>query len=94
MRSFDAGCCGALEGAGLLVEAAEDFEAGFNFVALDFLAHHEFDAGAVIVATEFLEDLRLVVFASESYHEDAARIGVVHHVAEDLLVFLVVIAEL
>ena len=48
----------------------------------------------VVVAQELAEYVGLVVFASQADYEYGSRIGVKHHVAQDFLGILVVVAQL
>lgn len=79
---------------GFLDELGEEIDAIGNLIALNFLADHELHTVLVVVAAELLEDARLVVFATKTYNENGTCIGMMYHVAQNLLGVLVVFAQL
>ena len=78
----------------LLDEFGEEIDTIGNLIALNFLADHELHTVLVVVAAELLEDARLVVLATKTYNENGTCIGMMYHVAQDLLGVLVVLAQL
>ena len=94
----DAECRGrtglTLEGLCVLDDLGEGLDTVLHFVALNLLANHELNAVRIIAFAELLEDLRLVVLATQADDEDATCIGVKNHVAKHFLGVFVVLAEL
>ena len=79
--------------AGFRVEFAQQFHTFFVFVA-HFLRHHELYTVGIVFTQKLAEYIRLVVFASQTYHKHGTCIGVQHHVAQYFLGVFVVIAQL
>ena len=79
---------------GLGIELAQDRHAVLHFVTLNLLGCNEFNALFVDLSAELLEDIRLIVLATERNDKDCSCVRVMDHVAEDFLGVLVVIAEL
>ncbi len=61
---------------------------------MDLLGSDELHAVLVNLTAELLEDIRLVVLATEGHDEDSTGVRVMDHVTQDLLRVLVVIAQL
>ena len=76
------------------VQFAQDRHAVLHLIALNLLRHHELHALLVYLAAELTEHVRLIVLATKTDHEYRSCIGMMNHVAKNLLRVLVVITEL